>query len=384
VVILEIFLKVHLLGYKSVYKCFTFLEIVNFVVCSLRLGRLGGWIKEDIKMRSKLVSLFAFLFFLFHVGCIKVEPQKSQMPQRVSKKSVSPVFVRRSAKAKVANVFVARVLRLMNAGKYDEALKVINRALKKNELSILYYKRAEVYILKDKPERALVDLKKALKMKNNLVDLYRIYTDLGAAYYQMDELDKAEDMLNKAEEIAQKMPPARFEQIKASATFYGISGFVNYDRGNTKESAKYFAKSLEKDPTQYHLYLELARALFDIGKKEEARKYTKKWLDYVNGKLDRLPCNEPEKESFAYAYLILGDYEKAFNYINLAIKENPNNLSYYMDRGYFYWKMGDEEKAIADIKLVMKKGSEIDKSNAERLLKRMKEGKSIAPPYRNR
>ncbi len=335
-------------------------------------------------MRNKLVSLFVFLlfsgFFLACVGCMKSEPQKSMEPQKVGKKQVSPVSVKKPTKIKVANIFVARVLKLMDTGKYDEALKVINRALKKNELSILYYKRAEVYILKGEPERALVDLKKALKMKNNLVDLYRIYSDLGSAYYQMDDLDKAQDMLNKAEEIAQKIPPARFEQIKAVATFYGISGFINYDRGNTEAAAKYFAKSLEKDPTQYHLYLELARSLFDIGKKEEARKYAEKWLDYVNGKLDRAPRSEPEKESFAYAYLILGDYEKAFNYINLAMKENPKDLSYYMDRGYFYWNMGDKEKAIADIKLVIKKGSKMDKSNAERLLKRMKEGKSVAPP----
>lgn len=90
-------------------------------------------------------------------------------------------------------------------------------------------------------------------------------------------------------------------------------GLLYASKGDADKSVKYFDEALKCGPKDYKIYEEKTSALFDLGEYTEAIRFGKEALQKI-GQSDTIYFN------VAYSYEMLGDYRKAVEYYDKALK----------------------------------------------------------------
>jgi len=247
-------------------------------------------------------------------------------------------------------------IELMNAKKFDEALKVINKAIEIDPRDDLLSKRADIYISTSKYKKAEKDLKEALEVSERADRKALIYGQLADVYNEQGEDEKSLNAIKEFEKLEAEQPA---EAFKERPGVYGTMGTILADNGEYDRAIKCFNKALEKEPGETQLVFERGYAYYHTGDKEKAKADMKEWLNAV-------PSTNKDRRlrSLANAYMILEEYDKGLKYINEAMAKEPGNFSFYNDRAYIYILKGDKEAAKKDLETVEKKYP--DKNNWER------------------
>ncbi len=181
------------------------------------------------------------------------------------------------------------------------------------------------YQMSNNPQAALKQFNRAEELRKDMAEipLLRALT-----YLNLDSLAAAEAVLDEASK--------RFQQ---DAAIHYYLGFVNSRQGRTRRAAQYYQKSLELDPSNHQTALALAGAL------DELRQY-----DRAETLYQKLLQNNPDSpivlNNYAYHLAVQAvELEKALSMAQKAVAAVPKSASYLDTLGWIYYQMGDYEKA---------------------------------------
>lgn len=141
--------------------------------------------------------------------------------------------------------------------------------------------------------------------------------------------------------------------------------FDAYEEGNTDAQVEYAEKmrSLGIHPTLADLYL--ARALINRGTVDfDEEKNADEAVKLLEGVLVEEPNNAEALSALAYAHEIKGEFAKAIEYYDLALRIDDDNAYIYNLRGHAYDLMGQLDKAEDDYV----KSLELDPNNVGALI----------------
>ena len=291
-------------------------------------------------MKKAYMFLIMAILIIFSTGC----QQKTHMP--VTESGRMPANNANNKNYGELGKFKEEAINLMNQKKYDEALKVISKAIDIEPRDDLLTKRADIYKSMKKRKEAEKDLLEALKISERDDRKALIYAQLADVYNSMDENDKSLEAIKELEKLEAGLPDDAFKELPV---VYSTMGTVLCDHGEYDRAIKFFDKALTKYPDETRLFYERGYAYFYKGDREKARADVNKWL-----KTNPTAEDAESLRSLANAYMIMGAYDKALGYINKAMEKDPEDIGYPADRAEIYIMMGNKKAAAADIEKVMK------------------------------
>lgn len=154
-------------------------------------------------------------------------------------------------------------------------------------------------------------------------------------------------------EIERSLPP-RIESGTGLIEIYRNRSIINNElmdyEASLADSDRYIFMG-GKDPES--LYFERGVLYIGLGRKEEARKYFLKWLEYCR-KVEYKLHTYDDYENVAESYLFTDDYEKALKILNKSAKLHPKSLWTFCLRGITHYEMGNYEKAKSDAEKAVK------------------------------
>lgn len=163
---------------------------------------------------------------------------------------------------------------------------------------------------------------------------------------------------------------------------YGI-GY--YRRGFFKGNAQDYDGAIEDytmaialDPDHAYPYLRRGDMYLAKGQKELAMADYRKVVE-----IDTVPGNSSRAQ---YAFLGLGQKEKAIDFMNRIIEQDKENKDNYYDKACLYSRMGEKEEALKALKISLEKGFRLFKQieNDEDLdgIRNLPEFKALIEEYR--
>lgn len=154
---------------------------------------------------------------------------------------------------------------------------------------------------------------------------------------------------------------------------YEAYGHRSYYLSNYADSAAYYEKSLTSEPDNKSALLMSGWSYFKIGQYEDARRHFQKlgkvdnnsvdaleglgWTDFKLGRYrealksfeairEKDPLHTGAVEGIAYSYFKMGNLQKAKEYLNIAITENPDSSDSYLIYGFIALQESDFSAAI--------------------------------------
>jgi len=160
-----------------------------------------------------------------------------------------------------AMAIVGRAKVMNQMGNAKEAYKILDDAIAhKPSTPDFYYARGILNTTKEKYAKALQDFEKAGQLNSNY-NPFGISLNIGIAYLNLEENDKAIESLNKAVELDPKSPTA-----------YHTRGLAHYAQEEFKEAVEDFLKSFDLSPNQTTMF-NLGMAYYKLNDKENACLY---------------------------------------------------------------------------------------------------------------
>lgn len=257
-------------------------------------------------------------------------------------------------------------------GNYDSAIEKCTYAITLSpNYSSAYSFRATPYIKQYKYKEAVEDVIKALSVNN----------DDNLAQYQMIELaDKAFDLLSaglKTQQVREGKNPmwsynlayfnayksrhAEAEQAFRKAlsisqdegeksylrNIYGRLSYSLNQLGKYKEALKYADEALAEDSTYTLAYSDKADAYYSMNKTMMA-------IDVLTGAIKQCPDEVSFYGERARMYMYAGLLRNALDDINLAISMDSEDVTYLMSRVEIYQRMKRYEEALVDCQNVIR------------------------------
>ncbi len=188
---------------------------------------------------------------------------------------------------------------------------------------------------------------KAIKLYEKCIKSFpnHIYSKLNLSflYYKLNNLEKAETIINEAIELKPNIPNG-----------YCIKGLILKSLNKFEESKLSLEQAIKLDKNYFDAYINLGLLYKDSNKYNEAEEYYLRALE-INDKS-------------AIAYLNLGacykekhELEKAISYTKMAIKLDNKLENCYLNLATIYNQVGDYKKSISLIKkeILLNKNSEL-------------------------
>ena len=184
--------------------------------------------------------------------------------------------------------------------KLIEADKLLNELYNLDPMNEeIYIQKANIFSKKDDHEQAIIVLKKALELTDDVVDLYSL---IGMEYLFLDQ----------------------FEEAKG-----------------------YFMKCLEEDIEDYSALYNVIYCFEFLNQVEEA-------IDYLNVFLDKNPYCEVAWHQLGKQYYALKNYKKALAAFDFAIISDDTFVGAYLERGKVLEKLKRFEEAIENYTITLK------------------------------
>lgn len=261
---------------------------------------------------------------------------------------------------------------LKNAGKTNEAMKVLNSGIEKNPLSEqLHTLRAELRSNERNNEGAVADLNQSIALSPQRVELFnkraRIFlrvsqlqaaeydinhafklqpenneaiTLRGGLYFKLDRLDSALRELNRA-----------LAKDGKNALAYLYRGAVKFKKKQYKAAIEDYTKSIELDPTHKFAYQSRGCAYGECGDYKAA-------LRDFNLALKQVNVTPHIYFNRGRVYRLMKDYPNAVNDFTMAIRhglaESDSTVPVFLERAMTYLAMGRTHQAMIDVNHYLK------------------------------
>lgn len=211
------------------------------------------------------------------------------------------------------------------------------------------YHLANQYYKAKKYEQALKHINKAIKKEKNEVEFYLLKSHILAKLERYKELEQT-----TTEAINIDRNNDKLYELRANARYFNL----DYDGASLD-----YEKAITFNPQKtkyYHNYITLLKGMNRYNEvlnvfhrfEENSKEYT------MN---DKYATSEHIYFNAAVAYYLNKEYEKAITNYSKAIEYDKNHYAYYQNRGEAYRKLEQYEKALADCT----KALSIEQRNAE-------------------
>ena len=230
----------------------------------------------------------------------------------------------------LANEKLAKGDKLLNAGNYEEAIKLFDEAIKLNSnLALAYNDRGEAYRYLGKFYEAVENYNKAIEINPNFD---WPYSNRGVV--NMDDYGRYELAIQDFNK-ALKLNPNY-------AIAYGNRGWAYYNLKKYDLAIKDCDKAIKLNPKLSFTYNNRGVIYKTL------EQYDKAIADYGKA-IENNPKHRWAYTNRAYIYLtILKQYDKAIADYTKAVENNPNHGWAYYYRGLAYYNLGQYDLAIQD------------------------------------
>jgi tetratricopeptide (TPR) repeat protein len=131
--------------------------------------------------------------------------------------------------------------------------------------------------------------------------------------------------------------------------FYN-TGMTAAKAGNNPEAIKYYELARKYNHSEPNLYSELKKKYFIAGD-------TAMGLTVLEEGLKKFPDNQAILIEYINYFLLNGKSNEAFNYLKIAQKNDPENISFINAEGKLYYDMGQIDNALASYQRCITKDS---------------------------
>jgi tetratricopeptide (TPR) repeat protein len=164
----------------------------------------------------------------------------------------------------------------------------------------------------------------------------RPYTNLGFAYIESGQYDKALEATQKGIDLDPKFAGA----------YYNLS-IIYQKMGNLNQAIAMAKKSLEIDPDTEMAYYSLGGIYFENGQYEESEEAYKKFLK-------TFPYFPEAHNLLAIVYAAQKKFDKAVTEFEWEIKVNPYHTLAHLNLGQIYWyEFKNRQKALTHLKTAL-------------------------------
>jgi len=223
---------------------------------------------------------------------------------------------------------------LYREGKYDEAIRELNRALAINgNLADGYFLRGSAYYFKNNYDRAIEDWTAALSIKP---DFYEALNNRGAAYDDKGNYDRAIEDFN----AVLRIDPDVHETL--------------YNRGSAYQSKGDYDRAIEDYNSTLRIKPDYYQALNNRGNAYSDKGYYDRAIEDYNAALRIKPDYHQALNNRGNRYYDKGDYDGAIEDYNAALRIKPDYHQALFNRGAAYGKKGNLDRAIEDYTAALK------------------------------
>ncbi|MBC9909708.1 tetratricopeptide repeat protein [Chitinophaga varians] len=221
---------------------------------------------------------------------------------------------------------------MYNAGKYDEALLLVNQLLANNMVSErIFDLRGEIYLAKGDMDSALVNYRAGLLLAPTYPT---IYFHRAFAYCKIHLYDEGIEDFNTAIKYA--------GSDSAKYAIIANRGMARMMSGDFSEAYNDYKMVLQFDSTDVMSTVAMGSVLRKLGKKNEATAYYEKAV--------RLAPNEiVTVGDLGFHYMSLGDYKGAIRQYTKVLEIDPDNAIAYNNMGHAKYQLKDLKNALKDI-----------------------------------
>jgi len=259
---------------------------------------------------------------------------------------------------------------LGDKGFHDKAISLLEYALELNpKLPETYYFLALQYIHIKDYKKAIECFWKTVEIESWDDEIYRIYEHIADCYSEMGDFNNTLKYYDKT----LKYYPAEFKPDH----LLGTIGFVYVNMENYDKAIEIFQKILDLNPDVFYeqnAYTYIGEAYAFKGDYESAKSYFEKAV-HLRKDSDRaffglgyacfhlkeydlaelsytmaLQANhlhERANHNLGLTYAIQGNFQKAIEYYELALKVKPDQKETYRNLSYAYAKVSEDEKSEA-------------------------------------
>jgi len=242
------------------------------------------------------------------------------------------------------------------------------------------------FILYEQQKINLADdtFQEALKKASNITKFKYAWNEIGRAFYEKDEFEKAIEIFQYILEID---PNYKLAWNNLGNTYKYKEGLFN--KKGFKKSIPYYEKAIEIDPEFEDAWFNLASSYHHCKKYKKAIEMYKKVLEinYLNsiaweelgsvyGEKNNLELQikfykkaleiEPYSEIYWFnlgsKYAYLKEYDKALEAFKNAVKSGPDFADAWESLGYLYFKKEDSDNMLRAFKNALKYDSELEDS----------------------
>lgn len=252
-----------------------------------------------------------------------------------------------------------------NLEKYDQAIIYYSKSLEIERDPIIYNRLSECYY-------SLGNFTKSLELIDNALETDSLNNNYlftkSDILYELGKVDRAIKTMDL--------------YITNDPEFYG--GY--YRRGFYKQNIKDYTGAIEDyttsiilNPNNAYSYIGRADMYRQTGDKEKYLSDCRKIIE-----IDTIP----QINSCAqFAFLELGEIEKAKEFMNKIIELDTNNEGAYYDAACLYSRIGDKDKALLNLRLCLEKGFRrfyhIELDDDLDFIRKEKEFKELIDKYKN-
>jgi len=252
-----------------------------------------------------------------------------------------------------------------NLEKYDQAIIYYSKSLEIERDPIIYNRLSECYY-------SLGNFTKSLELIDNALETDSLNNNYlftkSDILYELGKVDRAIKTMDL--------------YITNDPEFYG--GY--YRRGFYKQNIKDYTGAIEDyttsiilNPNNAYSYIGRADMYRQTGDKEKYLSDCRKIIE-----IDTIP----QINSCAqFAFLELGEIEKAKEFMNKIIELDTNNEGAYYDAACLYSRIGDKDKALLNLRLCLEKGFRrfyhIELDDDLDFIRNEKEFKELIDKYKN-
>ena len=245
-------------------------------------------------------------------------------------------------------------------------------------LSMVYYKKGDYEVAVEGINKSL-DIIGGMEGDEKDTNLARFTRMLGAAYYRMGELDKAEEHFMRALEVYIN----KGDKSEIGSTKHRLGMLANR-RGEYEKALGHFKEAQEDFDTVGDIFkssknlINLGETYFNMGDTEKALENYEK-AESINRRIGNTYGLAIAIGLQGRAFTDLGDYGKAEEYFqqNKKISEELENMYglaiVHRDMGVLYYKQGKKDEAVELMKKSLAIFEEIKSGEAEEARQKLEE-----------
>jgi len=232
-----------------------------------------------------------------------------------------------------SNEFENIIHHYLDNGKIALAKKAINLGLQQHPASLnLKLFQVEVHVFENKFEKA----------DELLNDLYEIAPNNEEIYIQKANIFSKKDKHQKAIQTLKKA----LEFTEESADIYSLLGMEYLFLDKFEDAKFYFMKCLETDTEDYSALYNVIYCFDFLEQNHEA-------IDYLNIYLDTNPYCQVAWHQLGKQYFSIKDYEKALAAFDFAIISDDMFVGAYLEKGKVLEKLTRYQEAIENYKITL-------------------------------